>query len=88
MRRVTIGVAAAVMAFWAAVPEAAWPGKPQRAGTISLQIERTIAAPPSTVFGLWTDPQAVARWFLPPDQAYWTEPPRVAARRGANSACG
>lgn len=42
---------------------------------ISLRLERTFAASRDKVFGLWTDPKAVAQWFLPPDQARWTEPP-------------
>ena len=33
---------------------------------ISLRIERSFAAPRDRVFSLWTDPQAVAKWFLPP----------------------
>lgn len=49
MRRVTIYVAAAMAAFAAAVPHAAWRGQPQYAGTISLQMERTVAAPQKLV---------------------------------------
>jgi len=49
---------------------------------ISLRLERTFAAPRDKVFGLWTDPKAVAQWFLPPDQARWTEPPTFDARPG------
>src|SRR5512137_437543 len=49
---------------------------------ISLRLERTFAAPRDKVFGLWTDPKAVAQWFLPPDQARWTEPPTFEARPG------
>ncbi len=49
---------------------------------ISLRLERTFAAPRDKVFGLWTDPKAVAQWFLPPDQARWTEPPTFDVRPG------
>jgi imidazolonepropionase-like amidohydrolase/uncharacterized protein YndB with AHSA1/START domain len=52
------------------------------ASKIPLRIERSFAAPRDKVFGLWTDPQAVAKWFLPPDQAHWTEPPTFEARPG------
>ena len=62
---------------------------PQGAGQenapgISLRIERSFAAPRDKVFGLWTDPQAVARWFLPPENARWTEAPTFAARPGGD----
>jgi len=49
---------------------------------ISLRVERSFAAPRDKVFGLWIDPQAVAKWFLPPDQAHWTESPTFDARPG------
>lgn len=48
----------------------------------SLRLERTFAAPRDKVFGLWTDPKAVAQWFLPPDHARWTEPPTFDVRPG------
>ena len=50
------------------------------AAKIPLRIERSFAAPRDKVFGLWTDPKAVAKWFLPPDRAHWTEPPTFDAR--------
>lgn len=61
----------------------------QRAGQenapgVSLRIERSFAAPRDKVFGLWTDPQAVAQWFLPPENARWTEAPTFAARPGGD----
>jgi imidazolonepropionase-like amidohydrolase/uncharacterized protein YndB with AHSA1/START domain len=49
---------------------------------ISARLERTFSAPREKVFGLWTDPQAVAKWFLPPENAHWTEPPTFEARPG------
>src|SRR5579864_6207921 len=49
---------------------------------ISLRLERSFAARRDKVFGLWTDPHAVAKWFLPPEQAHWAEPPRFEARPG------
>jgi len=33
----------------------------------SLRLERSFSAPRQKVFRLWTDPQAVAKWFLPPE---------------------
>src|SRR5215472_4152395 len=47
-----------------------------------LRIEWRFGAPRDKVFGLWTDPQAVAKWFLPPDRAHWTESPTFDARPG------
>jgi uncharacterized protein YndB with AHSA1/START domain len=52
------------------------------AHSISLRIERSFAAPPDKVFGLWADPQAVAQWFLPPENAHWKEPPTFEAHSG------
>jgi phosphoglycerate dehydrogenase-like enzyme len=75
-------LAAAATACCAAVPHFAWGGEQEDAARMSLRIERTIAAPRETVFRLWTDPQAVARWFLPPDRAHWAAPPKFEARRG------
>jgi imidazolonepropionase-like amidohydrolase/uncharacterized protein YndB with AHSA1/START domain len=49
---------------------------------ISLRLERMFTAPRDKVFGLWTDPKAVAQWFLPPGQARWTEPPTFDVRPG------
>jgi len=52
------------------------------AAKIPLRMERSFGAPREKVFGLWTDQQAVAKWFLPPDQAHWTEPPTFEGRPG------
>lgn len=56
----------------------------QEAQGISLRIERSFAAPRDNVFGLWTDGQSVAQWFLPPENARWTEPPTFAAHPGGH----
>ena len=56
----------------------------QNAPGMSLRIERSFGAPRDKVFGLWTDPQAVAQWFLPPENARWIEPPTFAARPGGD----
>ena len=48
----------------------------------SLRLERSFSAPREKVFRLWTDPQAVAKWFLPPENAHWTELPTFDARPG------
>src|SRR5262249_22086162 len=49
---------------------------------LSLQLERSFAGPRESVYGLWTDAEAVAKWFLPPENAHWTEPPTFEARGG------
>jgi imidazolonepropionase-like amidohydrolase/uncharacterized protein YndB with AHSA1/START domain len=66
------------MAGICAAPGAAQKSTP----SISLRIERSFAAPRDKVFGLWTDPNAVAQWFLPPENARWTEPPTFEAHPG------
>ena len=60
---------------------------PQGAGQenvpgISLRIDRSFAAARDKVFGLWTDSQVVAKWFLRPENAHRTEPPTFAAHPG------
>lgn len=55
---------------------------------ISLRIERSFAASRDRVFSLWTDRQAVAQWFLPPENAHWTEPPMLTPVPKAASSCG
>src|SRR5437870_13774576 len=78
--RIRNGILAAVALFsmaGACTPQAA--GQENAPG-ISLRIERSFAAPRDQVFGLWTDPQAVAQWFLPPEHARWAEAPTFAAR--------
>lgn len=52
--------------------------------TTPLRIERSFAATRDEIFRLWTDPQAVAKWFLPPEEAHWTEPPTFDARPGGH----
>jgi imidazolonepropionase-like amidohydrolase/uncharacterized protein YndB with AHSA1/START domain len=80
MQRVLTCVAAAAAGLWTATPNSGWgPGK---AAALSLRVERTITGERETVFRLWTDQQAVAKWFLPPTNAHWAEPPKVNARRG------
>lgn len=51
---------------------------------LTLRLERSFAAPRTEVFRLWTDPQAVVKWFLPPEDAHWTEPPQWEARQGGH----
>ena len=60
----------------------AWSDAREEGSGLTLRLERTLAAPRVEVFRIWTEPQAVAKWFLPPEQAYWTEPPQWEARRG------
>jgi len=82
--RIRNGILAAVVLFsmaGACVRQGA--GQESTPG-ISLRIERSFAAPRDKVFGLWTDPQAVAQWFLPPENARWTEAPTFAARPGGD----
>ena len=78
-RRVTM------MVLFSMVAACARPGAGQEnAPAISLRIERSFAAPRDKVFGLWTDPQAVAQWFLPPENASWIEAPIFAAYPGGD----
>jgi imidazolonepropionase-like amidohydrolase/uncharacterized protein YndB with AHSA1/START domain len=82
MKRIRNGKVATVALFsMAGVCAAQGPGHESAPG-ISLRIEQSFAAPRDKVFGLWTDPQAVAQWFLPPENARWTEAPTFAARPG------
>src|SRR5262249_6981973 len=74
-------LAAVVLFFTAGVCVAQGAGQENRAG-ISLRVERSFAAPREKAFGLWTDAQAVAQWFLPPENAHWTEAPTFAAHPG------
>jgi imidazolonepropionase-like amidohydrolase/uncharacterized protein YndB with AHSA1/START domain len=82
MRQVRIYVVAAAIAFCPAVPHFACGGEQEDAERIALQVERSFAAPRDKVFGLWTDPQAVGKWFLPAENARWTEAPTFAAHPG------
>ena len=75
----------AMMVLFSMVAACARPGAGQEnAPAISLRIERSFAAPRDKVFGLWTDPQAVAQWFLPPENASWIEAPIFAAHPGGD----
>ena len=82
--RIRNGILAAVVLFSMAGACVAQGAGQESAPGISLRIERSIAAPRDKVFGLWTDPQAVAQWFLPPENAHWTEAPTFAARPGGD----
>jgi uncharacterized protein YndB with AHSA1/START domain len=84
MRQVRIYVVAAAIAFCPAAPHFACGGEQEDTERIALRIERSFAAPRDKVFGLWTDPQAVAQWFLPPENARWTEALTFAARPGGD----
>ncbi len=55
---------------------------------ISLRLERSFAAPREKVFRLWTDPQAVAKWFLPPEMHTGRSRPPLKPAPEAVSACG
>jgi len=80
--RIRNGILAAVVLFSMAGACFAQGAGQQSAPGISLRIERSFAAPRDKVFGLWTDPQAVAHWFLPPENARWTGPPTFEAHSG------
>jgi uncharacterized protein YndB with AHSA1/START domain len=62
-------------------PAAAEP--PARPRKMSLRMERAFSAPREAVYGWWTDPHAVAKWFLSPEEARWRGFPKFEARRGA-----
>jgi imidazolonepropionase-like amidohydrolase/uncharacterized protein YndB with AHSA1/START domain len=72
----------AVVAIVGCLVNFAWSGAREEGSGLTLRLERTLAAPRLEVFRIWTDPQAVAKWFLPPDQAHWTELPTFDARPG------
>ena len=82
--RIRNGILAAVVLFSMSGACVAQGAGQESAPGISLRIERSFAAPRDKVFGLWTDPQAVAQWFLPPENARWTEAPTFAARPGGD----
>ena len=77
-------VAAGAISLFAMGPFFA-PSQAQENGTgISLRLERSFAGPREKVFGLWTDAKTVAQWFLPPENARWTEAPTFSARPGGD----
>jgi imidazolonepropionase-like amidohydrolase/uncharacterized protein YndB with AHSA1/START domain len=82
--RIRNGTLAAVVLFSMAGACVAQGTGQESAPGISLRIERSFASPRDKVFGLWTDPQAVAQWFLPPENARWTKAPTFAARPGGD----
>ena len=82
MKWLSIPVAACAISSFAAAPLFGRSAVQNDSTEISLRIERNFAAPREKVFGLWTDSRTVAKWFLPPDQAHWTEPPTFEARPG------
>ena len=82
MKWLSIAVAACAISSFAATPLFGRSAVQNDSTEISLRIERNFAAPREKVFGLWTDSRTVAKWFLPPDQAHWTEPPTFEARPG------
>ncbi|HLO00956.1 MAG TPA: SDR family NAD(P)-dependent oxidoreductase [Pyrinomonadaceae bacterium] len=51
---------------------------------IPLRVERTVNAGREEVFGAWIDPGAVAKWFLPPEDAYWLHAPKIDYRPGGH----
>jgi len=80
--RIRNGILAAVVLFSMAGACVAQGAGQENAPGISLRIEQSFVAPRDKVFGLWTDPQAVAQWFLPPENARWTEAPTFVTRPG------
>src|SRR6266404_3832215 len=82
MKWLSIPVAACAISSFAAAPLFGRSAVQNDSTEISLRIEGNFAAPREKVFGLWTDSRAVAKWFLPPDQGHWTEPPTFEARPG------
>ena len=86
MKRLRKYVAVGAILLFATGPVFAARGSEKNVMGVSLRLERTFAAPRDNVFGLWTDPKAVAQWFLPPDQARWAEPPLLDVRPGGRFA--
>jgi NAD(P)-dependent dehydrogenase (short-subunit alcohol dehydrogenase family)/uncharacterized protein YndB with AHSA1/START domain len=42
---------------------------------LSIRLTRTFSVGPDVVFDAWTDSATIAKWFLPPEEARWVEPP-------------
>ena len=53
-----------------------------RAAGLTLRVHRVVAASRERVFRAWTDPDEIAKWFLPPTGARWIRPPEADARPG------
>jgi NAD(P)-dependent dehydrogenase (short-subunit alcohol dehydrogenase family)/uncharacterized protein YndB with AHSA1/START domain len=56
----------------------------ERPQDLSIRLTRTFSVAPDVVFDAWTDSTAIAKWFLPPEEARWVEPPQVDARPGGD----
>lgn len=54
----------------------------ERPRDLSIRIERTFPVSPDVAFDAWTDSTAIAKWFLPPLDAKWIDPPISDARTG------
>lgn len=53
-----------------------------RGERLTLQTERTLAGGADEVFSLWTDPQAVTKWFVHKAEVHWIETPTMEVREG------
>ena len=49
---------------------------------IPLRVERDLNVRRDEVFRAWSDPEAVAKWFLPPRDAYWIHSPKIDYKPG------
>ena len=65
-----------------AEPAAAIRAASESAIGIPLRVERDLNATRDEVFRTWSDPEAVAKWFLPPTDAYWIHSPDIDYRPG------
>jgi len=54
----------------------------ERPRDLSIRMERTFPVSPDVAFDAWTDSTAIAKWFLPPMDARWIDPPISDARPG------
>jgi len=53
-----------------------------RSAGLILRVHRVCAASRERVFRAWTDPNEIAKWFLPPTGARWIRSPEADARPG------
>lgn len=49
---------------------------------LTLQVKRNFASKADELFALWTDPQAIKKWFVHGADAHWLEEPKMEARDG------
>lgn len=54
----------------------------------TLQLEYSFGARADELFALWTDPQAIKKWFVHGAGVHWIEEPKLEARKGGRYSWG